>query len=50
MCTRVAVFISLYIMRNVMLIIIGNVYFKNSIHNQYGAASSVTFSQNQSAI
>lgn len=37
-CTRVAVFIPLYIMHNVMLIIIGNVYFKNSIRNQYGCS------------
>jgi hypothetical protein len=33
-CKRVAVFIPMYIMRNVMLIIIINVYFESSVHNQ----------------
>jgi hypothetical protein len=33
-CTRVAVFIPVYIMCNVMLITIISVYFESSVHNQ----------------
>ena len=50
LCTRVVVFTTSYITRKLMLIIIGNVYFKNSIYHHQSAAMCHIFTKSVSNV